>query len=70
MAATPKHRRSSSKAASTKASNRYDKLLNKFRSIKKHGGNFLMLLRDKSGKLISKNRIHKDNTVHKEKQII
>ena len=70
MAATPKHRRSSSKARSTRASNRYDKLLNKFRHIKKHGGTFLMLLKDMSGKLVIKNRLHKNNPIHKDKQII
>ncbi|MCS7317890.1 MAG: hypothetical protein NZZ41_06265 [Candidatus Dojkabacteria bacterium] len=42
MAATPKHRRSSSKARSTKASNRYDKTLWKFKVMQKKGGTFLV----------------------------
>ncbi len=38
MAATPKHRRSSQKRRTTRASNRYDVVLNKFRKTKKNGG--------------------------------
>ena len=38
MAPTMKHRRSASKRKSTRASNRYDKLLSKFKKMKKYGG--------------------------------
>lgn len=43
MAATPKHRRSSQKKRSTRASNRYDVVLAKFRKMKKNGGKFVSL---------------------------
>lgn len=41
MAATPKHKRSASKRNSTRSSNRFDKLLTKFKKIKKYGGNLV-----------------------------
>lgn len=41
MAATPKRRRSKAKQRSTRGADRYDKLLTKFKKMKKFGGSFL-----------------------------
>lgn len=38
MGATPKHKRSKSKRNSARASDRYDKLLTRFKKTKKQGG--------------------------------
>lgn len=46
MGATPKHKRSKSKRNSTRASNRFDKLLTKFKKIKKYGGNLVGASKD------------------------
>ncbi len=63
MAATPKHRRSSSKKRSTRASNRYDVVLAKARKVKKNGGK---LLSAKAGKnLIPSHRVTKANPIYK-----
>lgn len=75
MAATPKHRRSRSKARSTKASNRYDQLLNKFRKIKKKGGTFLIKNKSESiaddlNKYKLPHKVDKNNPYHKNIKII
>lgn len=63
MAATPKHRRSSSKRRSTRASNRYDVVLTKAKKVKKNGGK---LLSAKAGKsLVPSHRVTKANPTYK-----
>lgn len=42
MAATVKRKRSSQKRRMSQSSNRYDKLLTKFKKMKKFGGSFLV----------------------------
>lgn len=46
MGATPKHKRSKSKRNSTRSSNRFDKLLTKFKKIKKKGGSLVGKTKD------------------------
>lgn len=41
MGATPKHKRSKSKRNSARASDRFDKLLTKFKKVKKQGGSVI-----------------------------
>lgn len=60
MAATMKHRRSSSKRDKARGSNRYDKLLTKYKKLKKFGGSFLT--RSKvTGELVPSHRVSKKN---------
>lgn len=61
MAATMKHRRSKSKRNKTRGSERYDKVLRKFKIIKKKGGSFLS--RSKvTGELVPAHRVSKNNS--------
>ncbi len=69
MAATPKHRRSSSKRRSTMASNRYDVELNKHRVIKKKGGKRLQLSKE-SGKLVPPHIVTPDSPTYKDIKVI
>mgnify|MGYP003465506861 CR=1 FL=1 len=64
MAATPKHRRSSSKKGSTRASNRYDKVLTKSKTIKKRGGKFLAVS-SQTGKYYPAHTVCEDNPEYK-----
>lgn len=69
MAATPKHRRSASKKRSTRASNRYDVLLNKARVVKKNGGQ--LVHKEKStGKISPAHMVTKDNPEYKGRKFI
>jgi ribosomal protein L32 len=69
MAATPKHRRSSSKRRSTKASNRYDVTLTKFRKMKKKGGK-VVHLSSETGKMVPSHMVTKDNPTYKGIKVI
>ncbi len=69
MAATPKHRRSSSKRRSTMASNRYDVELNKHRVIKKNGGTRLTLSAE-TGKLVPPHMVTPDSPTYKGVKVI
>jgi len=69
MAATPKHRRSSQKKRSTRASQRYDVVLNQFRKMKKNGGKFLSLNKE-SNMLLPSHTVTKDNPEHKGVRVI
>lgn len=69
MAATPKHRRSSSKKMSTRASQRYDVLLAKARKIKKFGGKLVQVSKE-NGKFFKSHRISENNPTHKGINII
>lgn len=69
MAATPKHRRSASKARSTRASDRYDVVIKKFRKIKKLGGSVTFVSKE-SGKLALPHRVSKENNTYKGNKII
>ncbi len=62
MAATMKHRRSKSKRNSTRSSNRYDKLLTKFKKIKKQGGK--TLAKTSTNKFVPPHTVTKDNPVY------
>jgi ribosomal protein L32 len=64
MAATPKHRRSSSKARSTRASNRYDVTLTKFKKMKKKGGKSFTVSKE-TGLAGLSHRVSKDNPTYK-----
>jgi ribosomal protein L32 len=69
MAATPKHRRSAQKARTTRASDRYDVVLKKFRKIKKLGGSVTSISKE-TGKLTLPHRVTKESNVYKGKEII
>lgn len=69
MAATPKHRRSSSKRRSTMASNRYDVELNKHRVIKKKGGKRLQLSQE-TGKLVPPHMVTPDRPTYRGIKVI
>lgn len=69
MAATPKHRRSSSKKRSTRASNRYDVVLTKFRKIKKKGGTVVHLSTE-TGKFVPSHMVTPDSPTYKGVKII
>jgi ribosomal protein L32 len=69
MAATPKHRRSASKARSTRASDRYDVVLKKFRKMKKKGGSVAFVSKE-TGKLTEPHRVSKENNVYRGHKII
>ncbi len=69
MAATPKHRRSSSKRRSTKASNRYDVTLTKFRKIKKKGGKVVHLSKE-TGKMVPSHMVTPDSPIYKGIKVI
>ncbi len=64
-----KHRRSSSKRDKTRGSNRYDKLLTKFKTIKKNGGSFLAKSKI-SGELVPAHRVSKDNNEYNSVKVI
>lgn len=69
MAATPKHRRSSSKRRSTRASNRHDVVLNQFRKLKKKGG--VVLVKDEStGSFVPPHRVTPKNPTYKGIKVI
>lgn len=67
MAPTMKHRRSSSKRKSKRGANRYDKILTKFKKIKKLGGT---VVREKNGKNALPHRVTKENPEHKGEKVI
>jgi ribosomal protein L32 len=69
MAATPKHRRSSQKKRSTRASNRYDVALTKARKVKKNGGK-LVQLNKKTGKYTPSHMVSKENPEYKGIKVI
>lgn len=69
MAATPKHRRSSSKRRSTRASNRYDVVLNKFRKMKKKGGKVVHLSKE-TGKYVPSHMVTPDSPTYKGIKVI
>lgn len=69
MAATPKHRRSSSKRRSTMASNRYDVELNKHRVIRKNGGSRLQVSKE-TGLLVPPHMVTPESPSYKGKKII
>jgi len=69
MAATPKHRRSSSKKRSTQASNRYDVVLNKFRKIKKKGGK-VVTLSTETGKFVPPHMVTPDSPEYRGIKVI
>lgn len=64
MAASPKHRRSSSKRDSARGSNRYDSTLTRAKTVKKKGGKLLAKSKI-SGKLVPSHRISKENPEYK-----
>lgn len=68
MAATMKHRRSSSKRDKARGSNRYDKTLTKFKKMKKKGGRFVSKRID--GKTIVSHRVTAENPVYKNTKIL
>jgi len=69
MAATPKHRRSASKKRSTRASNRYDVLLNKARVVKKNGG--AIVHKDaKTGVIHPSHTVSKENPEYKGRKFV
>lgn len=63
MAATPKHRRSRQKARSTKASDRYNKLLTLAKKVKKKGGALFQLT--KQGKPFKSHTVSENNKLYK-----
>ena len=69
MAATPKHRRSSQRKRSTRASNRYDVVLNMFRKMKKNGGKFVSK-DSKTNKFQPSHLVSKENPEYKGIKII
>jgi len=69
MAATPKHRRSSSKRRSTQASNRYDVVLNKFRKMKRKGGK-VVKLSSETGKFVPPHMVTPDSPTYKGIKVI
>ncbi len=69
MAATPKHKRSASKARKTRASNRYDVVLNKARKIKKNGGNFYVISKE-TGLPTLPHRVTKEDPTYKGRKVI
>lgn len=69
MAATPKHRRSSSKKRSTRASNRYDVALTKSRTIKRKGGKHLSS-KNSLGVLVPSHRVTSENPEYKGIKVI
>lgn len=69
MAATPKHRRSASKARSTRASNRYDVVLNRFRKMKKFGGSSATVSKE-TGKIVLPHTVSDESSTYKGKKII
>lgn len=69
MAATPKHRRSSQKKRSTRASNRYDVVLTKSRKTKKFGGK-LVSFNKELNKFAPSHRVSKENPEYKGIKII
>ncbi|BCX13872.1 MAG: hypothetical protein KatS3mg085_404 [Candidatus Dojkabacteria bacterium] len=68
MAATMKHRRSSSKRKSTRGADRYDKLLKKFKKLRKYGGTFL--IKAKNNVKVPPHRVTKLNPEHKGVKVI
>lgn len=68
MAATPKHRRSKQKARTTKASDRYDKLITLARKVKKKGGALFQI--NKQGKPYKSHTVGENNKVYKEIKIL
>ncbi|GAB4284901.1 MAG: hypothetical protein Kow0081_2390 [Candidatus Dojkabacteria bacterium] len=69
MAATMKHRRSKSKRDKTRGDHRYDKVLRKFKKIKKLGGS--MLVRSKiTGELVPAHKVSNDNPEYKSVKVI
>jgi len=69
MAATPKHRRSSQKKRTTRASNRYDVVLNKFRKMKKNGGKFVSK-DSKTNKFAPSHKVSKANPEYKGLKVV
>ena len=69
MAATPKHRRSAQKARTTKAADRYDVVIKKYRKMKKNGGTIAFVSKE-TGKLTLPHTVSKENNVYKGKKII
>ncbi len=69
MAATPKHKRSSSKAGKTRASNRYDVVLNKARTMKKKGGKFFVISKETGLPTLS-HRVTKEDPSYKGRKVI
>lgn len=69
MAATPKHRRSAQKARMTRASDRYDVVVKKFRKMKKLGGSVASVSKE-TGKLAAPHRVSKDSNVYRGNKII
>lgn len=69
MAATPKHRRSASKARSTRASQRYDVTLTKFKKMKKKGGKSYVISKE-TGMASLSHRVSKDNPTYKGVKVI
>ena len=69
MAATPKHRRSSSKKRSTMASNRYDVTLNKLRKMKRKGGSVVHLSAE-TGKMVPSHMVTPENPTYKGIKVI
>ncbi len=68
MAATPKHRRSLQKARSTKASDRYNKLITLARKVKKCGGTLFSL--NKKGYSFKAHVVSKNNKVYKNVKVL
>lgn len=69
MAATMKHRRSSSKKRSTRAADRYDAQLKKFKKIKKYGGLPVVKVAGKKVALVS-HRVTKQNPIYRGVKVI
>ena len=69
MAATMKHRRSKSKQRKTRGSERYDKLLRKFKKLKKKGGSFLIKSKI-TGELTLSHRVSKKNPEYNSVKVV
>ena len=69
MAATMKHKRSSRRSKTTRSSDRYDKLLTKFKKIKKNGGSFLAKS-NITGELVRPHTVEAKNPIYKDVKIL
>lgn len=69
MAPTMKHRRSKQKRKHKRGSNRYDKLLTKFKTMKSKGGSFLTKAKD-SGEMVLPHRVSNKNQEYKGVKIV
>lgn len=69
MAATMKHRRSKSKRKSTRGADRYDKILRKYKKMKKLGGSFFVKGKNDSEARLS-HRVDKDNVEYKNVKVV